>query len=174
MVAALGMERVFLMEITMRMWKWMLSFALVFGVAACGSSGPTSQPQPTGPLGGYPGPAATQAGYPPPGPTTQGYPAPSPPVTIATGSAPVVVTYKDFDIVLSQLTVPVGTLVVFRIESASGARHQPYNSEAPNIFDAPDDLGNGTSWSVTFTEPGTVTLRCRYHDQMSATITVTP
>lgn len=159
----------------MSMWKWMLSFALVFGMAACGSSGPTSQPQPTGPSGGYPGPAATiSPGYPPPGPTAQGYPMPSPAVTIVTGNAPVVVTYKDFEIVPAQLTIPAGTMVVFRIESASGALHQPYNSEPPDAFEAPADLSDGSSWSFTFTEPGTVTIRCRHHDQMTATITVTP
>jgi plastocyanin len=175
------MERVLLMEITMSMWKWMLSFALVFGVAACGSSGPTSQPQPTGPLGGYPGPAATVTlppGYPAPGATGQGYPAPPQPVATvtltATGGAPVFVTYKDFEIVPAQFTIPAGTTVTFLVESASGVLHQPYNSEPPDVFEAPADLSNGASWSFTFTELGAVTIRCRCHDQMTATITVTP
>ncbi len=153
----------------------MLSFALVFGASACGSSGPTPLPQPTRPSGGYPGPAATIApGYPPPGPTAQVYPVPSPAVTIVTGSAPVVVTYKDFEIVPAQLTISAGTTVTFLVESASGALHQPYNSEPPDVFEAPADLSDGSSWSFTFTEPGTVTIHCRYHDQMTATITITP
>jgi plastocyanin len=41
-------------------------------------------------------------------------------------------------------------------------------------FEAPPDLSNGASWSFTFTELGAVTIRCRCHDQMTATITVTP
>ena len=121
------------------------------------------------PPGGYPEPGATPlGGYPAPDVTSTAAPA------TATPGPRVFVTYKDFEIVPAVMTITAGTMVVFLIESDSGARHQPYSDDPPNVFKALADLGNGAQFSHTFTEPGTVTLRCRYHDTMMATLTITP
>jgi plastocyanin len=150
-----------------------LAFGLILalGLAACNSGpAPTSAPLPT--QGGYPAWWATgilPTGYPAPLDAT-GYPAP--PAT-PTPSTDATVTYKDFEIAPAHLTIAAGTTVMFLVESDSGAHYKPYNAEAPNLFEAPD-MTSGSTWSFTFAEPGTVVIRCRYHDQMIATITVTP
>ena len=159
----------------MRFWKWTLSLTLMLVLAACGTTpAPTFSPPPT--RGAYPGPFATlPAGYPAPNETAQGYPAPAARATVTSGApGSVFVTYKDFEIVPKQITITVGATVTFLIESASGAHHRPYNADPPNVFEAPADLGNGAQFSHTFTQPGMITIRCRYHDTMTATITVTP
>ena len=168
----------------MSLGKWILSLALVLVLAACGAPAPGPTFPPSSTQGAYPGPLATPLpGYPGPGAATSGYPAPAAitpesltPAARATVTAggPVFVTYQDFEITPSQITITVGTTVTFLIESASGAHHRPYNDTPPNVFEAPADLSNGASFSHTFTEAGVVTLRCRDHDTMTATITVIP
>jgi plastocyanin len=86
----------------------------------------------------------------------------------------VFVTYQDFEIVPSQITIPVGTTVVFLIKGGFLSFHQPYNFDPPNVFESPPNLGDGATWSYTFNEPGTVTIRCGYHSEMVATVIVTP
>jgi plastocyanin len=86
----------------------------------------------------------------------------------------VVVTYQDFAIVPAALSIPAGTTIQFVMESASGAFHRPINSTKPNVFQAPDQLGNGATYNQIFSQPGTVTLLCAYHPEMKATLTVTP
>lgn len=103
-------------------------------------------------------------------------PAPSPQSPVDTPTplpAPevVYVTYRDFEIVPGALTIRAGTTVVFLIENGV---HQPYNFDPPNVFESPAGLGQGASWSYTFTEPGAVTIRCGYHGGMTATLVVTP
>jgi plastocyanin len=154
--------------------KWSLSLALVLVLAACGAPAPGPTFPPSSTRGAYPGPPATPLpGYPASGAATSGYPAPAA-ITTVTAGGPVFVTYKDFEITPSLITITVGTTVTFLIESASGAHHRPYNDTPPNVFEAPADLSNGASFSHTFTAAGVVTLRCRDHDTMTATITVTP
>ena len=97
---------------------------------------------------------------------------PQPPPTNTPGVA--FMTFKDFEIVPTQITIPVGTTVIFQIEAGFLSSHQPYNFDAPNVFEAPAQLGNGTTWSYTFKEAGAVTIRCGYHSEMVATIIVTP
>ena len=161
----------------MRFWKWMTSLILLVILTACYSPGPTPTFQP--PQGGYPALEAAPFGaYPAPDATTPGYPAPDATSTAAqptaTPGARVFMTFRDFEIVPAELSIHVGATVVFLIESDSGARHQPFNADPPNVFEAPADLGNGGQWSHTFTEPGTVIIRCRYHEDMTATIVVMP
>ncbi len=98
-------------------------------------------------------------------------PGPTNTPTVAPTSAPVFVTYRNFEIVPAQTTVKVGTTVTFLIQ---GALHQPYNFTKPNTFESPANLGDGTSYSFTFTEAGTVTILCGYHGNMSATVIVQP
>lgn len=106
--------------------------------------------------------------------------APTEPPTLAPALAPtatpgtVFITYQDFEIVPSQVTIPVGTTVVFLIRGGFLSFHQPYNFDPPNVFESPSGLGDGATWSYIFAESGTVTIRCGYHSEMVATITVTP
>jgi plastocyanin len=107
---------------------------------------------------------------------------PQPTVTEAATATPaatntpavVYITYQDFEIVPAQMTIKVGTKVVFLISAGLFISHQPYNFTAPNVFEAPANMGNGTSYSYTFTEPGTVTLLCGYHSEMRMTLIVEP
>lgn len=106
--------------------------------------------------------------------------APTEPPTAAPTLAPtatpgtIFVTYQDFEIVPNQIAIPVGTTVVFLIKGGFLSFHQPYNFDPPNVFESPSGLGDGVSWSYTFNEPGTVTIRCGYHSEMVATVVVTP
>jgi plastocyanin len=100
------------------------------------------------------------------------------PVPAAT-LAPAFITYRDaggvFEIVPAQSTIKVGTRVTFLIKSDSGSFHQPFNFTPPNTFEAPPELGEGTSFSFTFTEPGTITILCGYHEAaMQASLTIEP
>ena len=98
-------------------------------------------------------------------------PGPTATPTVAPTTAPVFVTYRNFEIVPAQTTVKVGTTVTFLIQ---GSLHQPYNFTKPNTFESPANLGDGTSYSFTFTEAGTVTILCGYHGGMTATVIVQP
>lgn len=123
---------------------------------------------------------ATATNSPTEAPTLAPTDAPTQPPTQAPTQAPtatlgtVFITYQDFQIVPAQVTIPVGTTVVFLIKGGFLSFHQPYNFNAPDTFEAPSGLGDGKSWAYTFNEPGTVTIRCGYHSEMVATITVTP
>jgi plastocyanin len=88
--------------------------------------------------------------------------------------ATAVITYQDFDILPAQTTVAVNTRVVFLIKSASGVFHEPYTNDPAPAFDSGPNLGDGASYAVTFALPGTFTLLCGYHNDMRATIVVTP
>jgi plastocyanin len=86
--------------------------------------------------------------------------------------APVFITYRNFEIVPAQTTIKAGTQVVFLIQ---GSLHQPYaGASAPFIFEAPNNLGDGSSWPHTFNDPRTMTILCGYHANMSATLIVEP
>jgi len=82
-----------------------------------------------------------------------------------------VIVYRDFEIVTAGVSLTAGAVVTFQIE---GGPHRPYNDTAPNDFEAPENLGDGATYKYTFGEPGTVTIRCRYHPEMTATIVVEP
>ena len=89
-------------------------------------------------------------------------------------------TFQDFEIIPKSLTISAGTKVVFLIKAGLLTFHQPYSSFPDNInesglFSAPPNMGDGTSYAVVLTQPGTITVRCGYHaNDMVATITVTP
>jgi hypothetical protein len=98
----------------------------------------------------------------------------APPAASAT-LAPVFITYRDFEIVPAVNTARVGQQVIFLIESASGAFHQPYaGASAPFIFEAPPNMGNGVSWPITFNNAQTLTILCGYHGNMTATLVIAP
>ena len=171
-----------------------LFVAMILGLAAIlvGCAAPTPQPAaapaqppatsaPAAPPSQAPtaAPVATDTARPP---SAASSPAPSPteaptePPTeapVATPS-PVFITFKDFEIDPAQVTIPVGAEVVFLIKSASGAFHQPYNDTPPDTFESPGGLGDGTSYSYTFKQPGTITIRCGYHQNMVATVVIAP
>jgi plastocyanin len=90
------------------------------------------------------------------------------------------ITFQDFEIIPRQTTIKAGTKVVFLIKAGFLGKHQPYSSFPDNIglsglFEAPNNLGDGTSWPFTFTQPGTYTIRCGFHpNEMVGTVEVTP
>lgn len=167
------------------------------GVATDAATVPPTQPRsntqasvatPTaaGPAGGYPA-ATVAATRPPPTNPPPGYPATEDPALAGTAtptvivppaatntSAPVFITYRDFEIVPAQTTIKVGATVIFLIQAGEGVFHQPYNFIAPNVFEAPANMGNGVSYPYTFNEVGTTTILCGYHGNMQATVIVQP
>lgn len=99
----------------------------------------------------------------------------SSPTTAPTAMPNVVyITYQDFEIVPAQTTIKVGTEVVFLIKSASHMFHQPYTFDQRDPFQSAVGLGDGTTFAHTFTVPGTFTIACGYHNNMIASVTVTP
>ncbi|MEK7278551.1 MAG: hypothetical protein AAB427_14460 [Chloroflexota bacterium] len=88
-------------------------------------------------------------------------------------------TFQDFAILPSQITITPGTKIVFLIKSASGTFHEPYSSFPNNfnlsgLFDS-GALRDGDSYAYTFAQAGTYTVRCGYHpDIMVSTVEVTP
>jgi len=120
--------------------------------------GPTATP-------GAPGATATLA-------ATQAAPQPTATaVPQATAKPkPVVITYSNFVINPPQTTIAVGTTVTFVLQ---GAPHEPYNDQGVDQFDSGPNLVN-TTYSFKFTQAGTITLLCGYHQSMKATLVITP
>lgn len=134
-------------------------------LAGCGPSTPIVTPTVLAPQPTSVPP--TQAIYPggtPPLPTLPplGYP----------GSAPILITYQDYEIIPASLSIVAGTPIQFVMASDNTAVHQPYSDSASNPFEAPAELKSGETFEFTFTEPGTVTLLCTVHLEMRATLTV--
>lgn len=68
----------------------------------------------------------------------------------------------------AELTVSVGDTVTW-----TNTDDSPHTvTAADGAFDS-GNLESGATFSFTFTEPGTYTYVCQYHDEMMATITVT-
>jgi hypothetical protein len=136
---------------------------------------PTSQPLPTvlPTVAGVvisPEPTVTTA----PGATAPAATATSAPPTATTAAAlgPVFITYRDFEIVPADNTAKAGQQIVFLIQ---GSLHQPYaGAAAPFIFEAPNNLGNGTQFQITFNNAQQLTILCGYHGNMRANLTITP
>jgi plastocyanin len=130
------------------------------------AGGEQAQPSPEPSVAASATPAAT--------PTTIGQ-AEAEPTSAAQATATpglVVIAYRDFEILPAQTTIKAGTEVTFFIENGT---HQPYaDSAAPFIFEAPPNLSTGSLWMHTFAEPGTLTLLCGYHADMSATLVIEP
>ena len=127
-----------------------------------------------------PGATATLASYPATQAATEdpyeaGQPTATVPSEPTATTAPMFITYRDFEIVPASSIAKVGQQVVFLIQSGSGAFHQPYaGAAAPFIFEAPPDMGNGVSWPITFSRAQTLTILCGYHGNMTATLTIEP
>jgi plastocyanin len=103
------------------------------------------------------------------GPTDTPDPTDTPAATATTG--PVLITYRNYEIVPASTTIKAGTAVTFVIE---GDLHQPYaGAAAPFIFEAPNNLQN-TTWTITFNTPRTMTILCGYHANMNAQLIVEP
>ena len=87
-------------------------------------------------------------------------------------------TLQDFEFVPAKLTIPAGTTVVFLIKSAAGVCHGPYssfpdNTDPSGLFDS-GSLFDGQQFAFTFTQAGSITVRCGCHPFMIGTIDVTP
>jgi plastocyanin len=65
------------------------------------------------------------------------------------------------------MTITVGDTVTWT--NADGRPHTVTSNDG--VFDS-GNLDEGQTFSFTFSEPGTYTYRCNYHDQMQATIVV--
>jgi len=136
---------------------------------------PADLPTATPPGDGYPAesPSATPAGQGYPGEADLSATVPARTATPAPTETPgpVIIVYRDFEIVPASTTIKAGTEVTFQIE---GTAHQPYaGSAAPFIFEAPANLVN-TTWSHTFNDVGTLTILCGYHANMVAELIVEP
>lgn len=113
--------------------------------------------------------ATVEAGQPTPttGPTNTPAPAPT--------AGPVIVVFRNFVIVPDTLTIKAGTQIIFTIE---GSQHEPYLSFANNTDIAGFDSGPlspGAQFPMTFSNPGTFTIRCGFHpNKMVMTLTVEP
>ncbi len=117
-------------------------------------------------------------------PTAAPTESPTPAATATPAASPTpataYMTFQDFQIVPGTLSIKAGAKVVFLIKAGFGSFHQPYSSlpnstDVSGLFEAPPLLGDGSSYSFTFTQVGTYTVRCGYHpNEMVATIEVTP
>ncbi len=135
-----------------------------------------SAPTPT--LDNYEGGSATPGALATTAPTATEAPSPTPAATST--PATVFITFQDFEIVPGQTTIKAGDEIMFLIKAGLFGKHQPYSSFPDNtnlsgLFEAPNNLGDGTSYSFTFTTPGTYTIRCGFHpNDMVGTVEVTP
>jgi len=172
----------------MRLWSF-TGVCLMWLLAACART--PSAPTPAATLQGYPA-VATQTpaqGYPAQAPTQPAPANPLEPTRTAPPVATAVVTgtptstptpvqtfiiYQDFEIVPAHSRILVGTEVVFLIQSASGAFHEPYSTDIIAAFDSGPNLGGGASYAFTFQQAGTVTILCGYHPGMRAAVEVAP
>ncbi len=110
-------------------------------------------------------------------------PAPTEAATATAAASPTpgiaYMTFQDFAILPSQITIKAGMKIVFLIKSASGTCHEPYSSFQDNtnlsgLFDS-GVLRDGDSYSYTFAQAGVYTVRCGCHpDIMVSTVEVTP
>jgi plastocyanin len=117
-------------------------------------------------------PSETAAATATPAPTLTTAPSATPAATST--PAPAVITYQDFEILPAETIIKVGASVTFLIKAGLFSFHQPYNFTAPNIFEAPANLGEGATFAHTFAEAGRVTLLCGYHANMRAALIVQP
>lgn len=121
-------------------------------------------------LSGLPTPEPPTA-TPPPGAT----PAPTATVGPTATPGPVTVVFRNFEIVPNELTIPAGTKVIFVIKDS---QHEVYQSFPDSTDIAGFDSGPldpGQPYILTFTNPGTYTIRCGFHpNKMVMTLTVTP
>ncbi len=83
------------------------------------------------------------------------------------------VTIESFAYSPAELTVPVGTTVVWTNEDdvAHTVTAGTPDAPEPDLFDS-GSLGSGESFSFTFDEPGSFAYFCTLHPNMRATITV--
>ena len=73
---------------------------------------------------------------------------------------------------LQDLTVQVGGTVVWTQQDSTTHTTTSVNSSSPNGSWDSGNLGNGRSFSFTFTQAGTFPYFCTIHPSMTATITV--
>jgi plastocyanin len=90
---------------------------------------------------------------------------------LAINTAPVFITYRDFEIVPASSHIKVGTTITFLIQDS---RHEPYSFTPPYNFDSGPNLDSGSSFTFNFDQAGTITLLCGYHANMSATLVIEP
>jgi plastocyanin len=83
------------------------------------------------------------------------------------------VTLVGFAFEPTELTVPAGSTVTFRNDD--GALHSVSEGSDGEVADDAafdEDVESGGSVEITFDEPGTIQITCKYHSQMNMTVTV--
>jgi hypothetical protein len=117
----------------------------------------------------------------PPTPTTEpGQPTATPAPTNTPEApptpGPVIVVFRNFEIVPAELTIKAGTTVIFQIQDS---QHEVYESFPGSIdiagtFDS-GPLSPGETFTLTFNNPRTLTIRCGFHpNAMVMTLNVAP
>jgi plastocyanin len=93
----------------------------------------------------------------------------------AASAAPIVVHAKDFAYKPLELTVTVGTMVMFvnDDDTAHTVTAVTMGDDKKPLFDS-GNMDKGQRWSFTFKKPGTYQYLCMYHAFMKAKIVVTP
>lgn len=81
------------------------------------------------------------------------------------------VRMSGFASVPASKTVVKGTTVTWTNKDA--ATHNVHQTSGPVSFQSPE-LGQGATWSFTFSTSGTYTYRCDFHPSMTGTIIVNP
>lgn len=98
---------------------------------------------------------------------TFGPPAAAAPATPVAGAQAVMI--MDYRYQPGSVTVDVGDRVTWT--NHDEARHDVSGTSGPAAVQSPE-LGQGESWSHTFTQPGDYAYLCRLHPDMTATVTV--
>jgi amicyanin len=88
--------------------------------------------------------------------------------TASTSAGGTTVTIKNFQYTPATLTVKVGTKVTFVNDDTTP--HTATSASGGTINSG--NLGNGQSYTVTFTKPGTYQYVCTIHPFMKGTVTV--
>jgi plastocyanin len=89
-------------------------------------------------------------------------------VALSAMSAHTSVAIKDYAFQKQVITVPAGTTV-----SWTNSDDDPHTVTADDKSFDSKGLGNGDSWTHTFTKPGKYTYHCSAHPFMKGTIIVT-
>jgi plastocyanin len=130
---------------------------LALVLAACGTSGSSSTEPP----------ASTAV------PSTAASEAPASAAASEAGSEEVRVTLENFQFDQTELTIPVGTRVIFlNADSAAHTVTEGTDGEAADGAFINDEIAGNQSTDFTFDEPGTYDITCLFHPTMNMTVTV--
>ena len=81
------------------------------------------------------------------------------------------VTIQNMAFSPASITVPTGTIVTWTNNDSVTHTVTGTGNGAPNGFNS-GNLASGTTYSFTFTDPGTYTYQCTIHPSMTGTVIV--